>query len=88
MQFMVPPFTLGTGVRVMHYLTRVERTLLERFDRRTGCPILLNTSFNMRGEPIVCTPVDAITCFVRSGIDTLVLQDFVLDRSSIPVETP
>ena len=62
--------------------------LLERFDRRAGCPILLNTSFNMRGEPIVCTPVDAIACFVRSRMDTLVLEDFVLDREAVPAFWP
>jgi carbamoyltransferase len=55
--------------------------LLEMFGERTGCPILLNTSFNMRDEPIVCTPVDAIVCFARSEIDTLVLEDFLIDRS-------
>ncbi len=58
--------------------------LIERFFERTGCPILLNTSFNMRGEPIVCRPVDALRCFVRSRIDTLVLEDFVLDRDAMP----
>ena len=58
--------------------------LLERFYRRTGCPILLNTSFNMRGEPIVCTASDAIICFVRSGIDLLVIEDFVIEKSAIP----
>ncbi len=60
------------------------RRLLEAFDRLTRCPILLNTSFNLRGEPIVCTPVDALICFVRSDIDCLVLADFVLDRSALP----
>lgn len=59
--------------------------LLEEFDRRTGCPVILNTSFNLRGEPIVCTAVDAIVCFVRSQIDLLVLEDFVMDRSGIPL---
>jgi carbamoyltransferase len=58
--------------------------LLERFERRTGCPVLLNTSFNMRGEPIVCTPADAILCFVRSQIDALVVEDFLLDREEVP----
>lgn len=58
--------------------------LLQEFDQQTGCPILLNTSFNMRDEPIVCNPVDAIRCFVRSQIDTLVLEDFIIDRTSIP----
>jgi len=58
--------------------------LLSRFEQRTGCPILLNTSFNMRGEPIVCTPVEAILCFVRSGMDVLVLEDFLLDQEAVP----
>ncbi|MCB1054972.1 MAG: carbamoyltransferase [Acidobacteria bacterium] len=58
--------------------------LIERFAQRTGCPILLNTSFNLRGEPIVCTPVDALKTFIRSRIDTLVLEDFVLDRETMP----
>ena len=58
--------------------------LLEEFYRRTGCPIILNTSFNMRGEPIVCTPADAVRCFNRCQIDMLVVEDFVLERSGIP----
>jgi carbamoyltransferase len=58
--------------------------LINEFDHQTGCPILLNTSFNMRDEPIVCHPVDAIRCFVRSQIDTLVLGDFIIDRTFIP----
>jgi carbamoyltransferase len=58
--------------------------LLEAFERRTGCPILLNTSFNLRGEPIVCSPVDALLCFIRSDLDCLVLEDFLLDRAALP----
>jgi carbamoyltransferase len=58
--------------------------LLGAFKRRTGCPILLNTSFNLRGEPIVCSPVDALLCFVRSDLDCLVLEDLVLDRRDVP----
>jgi carbamoyltransferase len=58
--------------------------LLEEFYRRTDCPIILNTSFNLRGEPIVCTPIDAVLCFTSSQIDMLVVEDFVLDRSGIP----
>jgi carbamoyltransferase len=57
--------------------------LLSEFQRRTGCPILLNTSFNVRGEPIVCTPLDAVRCFAKSQIDLLVLEDFVLNRSAV-----
>lgn len=58
--------------------------LLEAFDCRTGCPILLNTSFNMRGEPIVCTTGDALLCFVRSTIDVLVVEDYAIERKDIP----
>jgi carbamoyltransferase len=58
--------------------------LLQRFYDLTSCPVLLNTSFNLRGEPIVCTAVDAIACFTRSKMETLVLDDFVLERSDIP----
>ena len=58
--------------------------LLEAFHRRTGCPILVNTSFNVRDEPIVATPQDALSCMVDSGIDALVLEDFLLDRERLP----
>jgi carbamoyltransferase len=62
--------------------------LLSAFDRLTGCPMLLNTSFNMRDEPIVCTPVDAVVCFVRSGMDVLVLEDFIIRREDLPPSWP
>ena len=58
--------------------------LLQRFYRRTGCPILLNTSFNLRGEPIVCSTIDALSTFGRSRIDALVLEKFLIERSDIP----
>jgi carbamoyltransferase len=58
--------------------------LLKAFQKITGCPILLNTSFNVRGEPIVCTPEDALLCFISSDIDTLVLEDHIIDRSDLP----
>jgi carbamoyltransferase len=58
--------------------------LLEAFDLLTGCPVLLNTSFNMRGEPIVCTPEDALLCFVRAKLDALVLGNIVIDKGAIP----
>lgn len=58
--------------------------LIEHFSQRTGCPILLNTSFNLRGEPIVCSIMDALFCFARSKMETLVLDEFVVDRADIP----
>ena len=58
--------------------------LLSAFARKTQCPVLLNTSFNRRGEPIVATPLDALACFVGSGLDCLVLEDVVLPRAGVP----
>jgi carbamoyltransferase len=54
--------------------------LIEAFGRLTGCPVLVNTSFNVRGEPIVCTPQEAYTCFMRTEMDVLVMEDFVLEK--------
>lgn len=54
------------------------RRLLEAFHEQTGCPVLVNTSFNVRGEPIVCTPHDAYRCFMNTDIDLLVLEDRLL----------
>jgi carbamoyltransferase len=58
--------------------------LLERFHARTGCPVLVNTSFNVRGEPVVESPADAYACFMRTGIDVLVLGNFVLVKEGQP----
>ncbi len=59
--------------------------IIEAFHRRTGCPVIVNTSFNVRGEPIVCTPQDSYRCFMRTEMDYLVLENFVLskDRQSV-----
>jgi carbamoyltransferase len=56
--------------------------LLDAFDRLTGCPVLVNTSFNVRGEPIVCTPEDAYRCFLATEMDALVLEDVVVSKDS------
>jgi len=58
--------------------------LLGRFDQRTGCPVLINTSFNVRGEPIVCTPEDAYLCFMRTDMDVLALGSQILDKRDQP----
>ena len=57
-------------------------SLLKKFQEKTGCPVIVNTSFNVRGEPIVCTPEDAYKCFMRTEMDYLVLGDFLLDKKS------
>jgi carbamoyltransferase len=58
--------------------------LIKEFERITGCAVLVNTSFNVRGEPIVCTPADAYRCFMRTHIDHLVLGPFLLDKGQQP----
>jgi len=58
--------------------------LIQTFERLTGCPVVVNTSFNVRGEPIVCTPKDAHTCFMRTHIDALVLGPFLLHKQDQP----
>jgi carbamoyltransferase len=58
--------------------------LLKRFEALSGCPLLVNTSFNVRGEPIVCTPQEAYRCFLATEMDALVLEDFVLRKEEMP----
>ena len=58
--------------------------LIREFKRRTGCGVLVNTSFNVRGEPIVCTPEDAVRCFLATDMDMLVLENFILRKSEQP----
>ena len=58
--------------------------LISAFKRKTGCPTIVNTSFNVRGEPIVCTPQDAYRCFMRTEMDVLVLQNQILFKSEQP----
>jgi carbamoyltransferase len=62
--------------------------LLRAFEARTGCAVLVNTSFNVRGEPIVCTPADAYRCFMRTEMDALVLEDCLLYKHEQPVRAP
>ena len=54
--------------------------ILSAFHRRTGCPVMINTSFNVRGEPIVCTPEDAYHCFMGTHMDVLVMEGYVLRK--------
>ena len=58
--------------------------LMKAFEARTGCPVIINTSFNVRGEPIVCTAADAYRCFLATHMDALVLEDFVLLKREQP----
>src|SRR6185295_18479881 len=58
--------------------------LLEEFERQTGCGLLINTSFNVRGEPIVCRPEDAYRCFMRTEMDYLVIENYLLAKGDQP----
>jgi len=56
-------------------------SLIYNFKEKTGCPVVVNTSFNVRGEPIVCTPFDAFKCFMGTDLDILAIGDFFLIKS-------
>ena len=62
--------------------------LMEAYCKMTGCPVLVNTSFNVRGEPIVCTPADAYRCFVATEMDALVLENFIIHKSQLNKAIP
>lgn len=59
-------------------------SLLDAFEKKTGCPVLVNTSFNVRGEPIVNTPEDAYRCFMRTEMDYLVMENILVDKTNQP----
>src|SRR3989344_598867 len=63
-------------------------SLIKEFKRITGCPVVINTSFNVRGEPIVCSPEDAFNTFIKTDIDYLVLENFLLDKKKISFKYP
>jgi carbamoyltransferase len=74
---------------VRHEMNPLYWEIIEAFRQRTGCPVVVNTSFNVRGEPIVCTPEDSYRCFMRTEMDFLVLETCILDKKEQPefVET-
>ncbi len=84
----IPAVTHVDGTARLQTVTEEENhryhRLLQAFGRKTGVPVLLNTSFNVRGEPIVDTPQEAFVCFMRTGLDVLVLGDFLLLKSQMP----
>jgi len=54
--------------------------MIKKFNDKYGCPIVINTSFNVRGEPIVCTPQNAVDCFLGTDIDNLVIDQFLVSK--------
>lgn len=69
---------------VRHETNPLYWEIIDAFEKQTGCPIIVNTSFNVRGEPIVCTPEDSYRCFMRTEMDFLVLETCVLDKKDQP----
>jgi carbamoyltransferase len=74
--------TVARDVNPLYY------RLIEEFERLSGVPVLLNTSFNVRGEPIVNTPDEAIACFLGTGMDRLVLGDFIVEKDAASGQRP
>jgi len=70
--------TVNRGQNQLYY------DVINEFYRRTGVPVLINTSFNRRGEPIVCTPQNALDCFLGTNMDNLAIGSFILDKKDIP----
>jgi carbamoyltransferase len=58
--------------------------IIDAFYKKTGCPVVVNTSFNVRGEPMVCSPEDSYRCFMRTEMDFLILENFVIDKKDQP----
>lgn len=73
------------GIQTIHG-TRHGRffRLLKAFEALTGCPVVVNSSFNVRGEPIVCAPEEALRCFLATDMDALVLEDYLLLKTDFP----
>lgn len=73
-------------IQTVHYDTNPRYwQLLKAFEERTGCGVLVNTSFNVRGEPIICTPDDAYRCFMRTEMDCLVIGNYTFEKSAQPL---
>jgi carbamoyltransferase len=83
----IPAVTHVDGSARLQTITREDHPLfydlISEFEGLTGCPVIINTSFNVRGEPIVCSPIDAIKCFFRTDMDYLVIGSFILDKRKI-----
>ena len=86
----IPAITHVDGSARLQTISRDQHSfyydLIREFERRTGCPVIINTSFNVRGEPIVCTPLDAFTCFMNTDMDVLVMGPYIIEKSSLPAE--
>ncbi|MBI2625282.1 MAG: carbamoyltransferase [Candidatus Nealsonbacteria bacterium] len=82
----IPAVTHVDGSARLQTISRKQNPLyydlIKEFKNMTGCPILINTSFNMAGEPIVCSPEDAFNCFTKTQIDVLIMNNFLIDKNA------
>lgn len=87
----LPAITHVNGSARIQTVTAAENKpyydIISAFNDKTGCPVVINTSFNVRGEPIVCDHIDAFKCFIRTDMDVLVLENFMLKAEDIDKET-
>jgi carbamoyltransferase len=83
----IPAITHVDGSARLQTISRRQNPLyydlIAEFEKQTGCPIIINTSFNVRGEPIVCTPIDAWRCFMRTEMDVLVMGNFIIEKEKL-----
>ncbi len=83
----IPAVTHVDGSARLQTVSRAQNALyydlIKKFEEKTGCAVIINTSFNVRGEPIVCTPHDAYLCFMRTEMDYLVVGSFILDKKQM-----
>ncbi len=83
----IPAVTHVDGSARLQTISRAQHALyydlLHEFERQTGCPVIINTSFNQRGEPIVCSPADALGCFLRTGMDVLAMGSYILHKTDM-----
>jgi carbamoyltransferase len=86
MRHLLPAITHEDGTGRVQTVTKQDNPLfydlIREFQKLTGVPVVVNTSFNVRGEPIVCTPKDAYECFLKSGIDVLVMGQYLLEKDA------
>ncbi|OGU26249.1 MAG: hypothetical protein A2X66_09135 [Ignavibacteria bacterium GWA2_54_16] len=86
----IPSVTHVDGSARLQTVARDENALfydlIREFDRQTGCPVIINTSMNVRGEPIVCTPHDAFKCFMRTDMDNLVMGSYLVDKANMSLD--
>jgi carbamoyltransferase len=84
----IPAVTHVDGSARIQSISREENALyydlIAEFEKQTGVPVIINTSFNVRGEPIVCSPHDAYLCFMRTNMDYLVAGPYLLDKKDQP----